>query len=124
MSDTIAVVKPNYALEEAYNMGYEEFFSLSGEETEDFDFAPFTDSARWANIILPKLRAMAGFDDRGHGTYRESRQVAAIEPGCEEDEPAEAELMDCSFVFEELSDAFRKGAYDAVEGNEREIPEW
>jgi hypothetical protein len=114
-NDTIAVVKPYYLTEEAYRMGHDEFTDVDAESAEEIEFSHFTGSARWANIIAPKLRAMAGYDDRGHGTYQEERQIAAIKPGCEEDEPAEAHLMDAFHLYDSLTDAYRMGAYDAVE---------
>ena len=115
MSETISVVRPAYALEEAYRMGHDEFSDLRGEETENFEFRYFTDTARWANHILPKLRAMAGYADTAGGTYTDERRIAAIHPGCEEDTPAEARLIDGHHLFRSLVDAYRTGAYDAVE---------
>jgi hypothetical protein len=113
--DTIAVVKPYYRIEEAYSMGHDEFSDVEADSAEEIEFSHFTESARWANIIAPDLRAMAGYADAGHGTYREGRQIAAIKPGCEEDEPAEAYLMDADSLYESLVDAYRMGAYDGVE---------
>lgn len=118
----VAVVKPHYAIEEAYNMGYKRFEGAY-DETGEFDFSGFTDSAEYANSVLPDLRAMAGFADHGHGTYQERRRVAATHPGCEEDEPAEADLMDAGALHSELADAYRKGAVDGAAGWEKEIPE-
>lgn len=119
----VAVVKPYYALEEAYGMGYGRFEELDGEEAEGFDLAPFQSTAEYANQVLPSLRCMAGYADAGHGTYQQHREVAAIQPGCEEDEPAEANLRDASELHERLVDAFSSGAYDAVEGREKSPPE-
>lgn len=116
----VAVVKPYYLKEEAYTMGYDEFDDLTLAPDEEADLDGFTDTARYANHILPDLRAMAGFADGGHGTYQQGRQVAAIEPGCEEDEPAEADLTTAQEIFNELVDAWRQGAYDAIEGRERD----
>lgn len=119
MTEDIAVVKPHYLKEEAYNMGFERFEGMELEDDEEFDLAPFRDSATYANHVLPSLRAMAGFADGGKGTHTIHRQVAAVKPGCEEDEPAEAQLTDARFIFEELVEAWDCGAYDAVEGNGR-----
>jgi len=117
MPETIAVVKPDYQIEEAYQMGHDEFgdMDIDGDPDEEFEFGHFTDSARWANHILPSLRAMAGYADSAGGTYTVERQIAAIKPGCEEDEPADAELMEGRHLFDRLVDAYRTGAYDAVE---------
>lgn len=118
MSRDIAVVKTAYAAEEAYRLGYKEFRELDGEETEDFDLGPFYGTARYANFVLPNIRALAGYDDRGHGTFSEERQVAAIKPGCEEDNPADAELTESRHLMDEMQEAWRIGVYDAVEGKE------
>lgn len=116
MTENIAVVKPHYTLEEAYQMGHDEFSELDLGPDAEPDLAGFQDSARYANHILPKLRAMAGFEDSGHGTFQKDRKVAAIEPGNEEDRPAEAELVDASTVFHALVDAWSTGARDGMTG--------
>lgn len=120
MTETIAVVKPYYLKEEAYRMGHDRFEG-AGDGIEDFDprdfeLSYFKGTATWANNVAPELRAMAGLADRGHGTYQSDRRVAAIKPGCEEDEPAEAELVSAREIFRELVEAFDMGAYDGVEG--------
>ena len=112
----VAVVKPHYLTEKAYSMGHDEFHDFGVSDAEEVDFSGFTSSARWANVIAPRLRAMAGAaDPTGKGTYTEHREVAAILPGREEDEPAEADLVSSSHLFEALVDAYRNGALDAVE---------
>ena len=112
----IAVVRIAYATEEAYSMGHGEFSDVEAEEAEEIDFSLFTDSARWINVIAPKLRAMAGYGHSGRGSsHTEERQVAAILPGCEEDTPAEADLLEARYIYDELFDAYRMGALDAVE---------
>lgn len=116
-----AVVKPHYATEEAYNMGFDRFETLAAEETEDFDLSHFKETATWANTVAPRLRAMAGFADTGPGTYTLGRTVAAVVPGCEEDEPADAEITHTDHVFRELVEAFDRGAYDAAEGREKSL---
>ncbi len=114
MTEKIAVIKPYYLKEEAYKMGHDRFKDVEAD-IEEFELSHFKETATWANNVAPKLRAMAGFDDSGPGTYTVHRRVAAIEPGCEEDEPAEAELTDPHDIHEELVRAFDMGAYDAVE---------
>lgn len=118
MNDTIAVVKTAYVLEEAYEMGHSRHTGTASEvadTAEEFDLSPLKGSAQWANNIAPELRSMAGLDDSGHGTYQENRQIAAVVPGCEEDEPAEARLVDAREFFGALVEAFDAGAYDAIE---------
>lgn len=112
----VAVVKPHYLTEEAYSMGHAEFEGIDADTAEDVEFSHFTEGTRWANVIAPKLRAMAGArDPTGKGTYTEHREVAAILPGADEDEPAEADLVQSSDLYESLVDAYRNGALDSVE---------
>lgn len=112
----VAVVKPHYLTGEAYQMGHDEFSDVEADSAEDVEFHHFTETARWANVIAPRLRAMAGAEDpTGKGTYTAHREVAAILPGYEEDEPAEADLVESQRLFEALVDAYRTGALDSVE---------
>jgi hypothetical protein len=112
----VAVVKPHYLTEKAYSMGHDEFSDVEADSAEDVDFGQFTSTARWANVLAPRLRAMAGAaDPGGKGTYTHHREVAAIHPGCEEDQPAEADLVGSERLFEALVDAYRTGALDSVE---------
>lgn len=112
----VAVVKPHYLTEKAYSMGHDEFSDVEADSAEDVEFGHFTETARWANVLAPRLRAMAGAaDPTGKGTYTQHREVAAIHAGCEEDEPAEADLVGSQHLFEALVDAYRTGALDSVE---------
>ena len=112
----IAVVRTYYVTEEAYSMGHSEFSDVEADSADDVEFHHFTENARWSNVILPKLRAMAGFGHSGRGSsHTENRQVAAILPGCEEDEPAEADLVESRHILDSLIDAYRMGALDSVE---------
>jgi hypothetical protein len=119
MTDEIAVVKPHYLIEEAYSQGYERFHPTDLPHGTERSLDPFYDTAEYSNRVLPGLRAMAGYEDRGHGTYTIERDVAAISPGCEEDEPADALLVSCAEVYEALTDAWSGGAWDAMGGAER-----
>jgi len=118
-SGDVAVVKPYYLVEEAYRMGHSRFEDAEVPEDGDTDLyeslSYFKEYAQWSNSIAPKLRAMAGYADAGHGTYRERRQVAAIHQGCEEDEPAEADLMPVRDLYDILVDAWETGALDGYE---------
>lgn len=126
----VAVVKPYYAIEEAYTDGYDRFSDAdpAGDPHEAAEALDgFKSYATFANQVLPSLRAAAGFGDAGHGTYQEPRKVAAIYPGCEEDVPAEADLVDAHTVFVTLVDAFDAGAIDALLSREKDVenaPSW
>jgi hypothetical protein len=115
-SGDVAVVKPYYLTEEAYQMGHDEFKGIDADSAEDVEFHHFTETARWANTIAPRLRAMAGArDPTGKGTYTDHREVAAILAGCEEDKPREADLVQSNRLYDALVDAYRTGALDAAE---------
>ena len=86
MSETTIDNHPNYdepvteeeLLREAYEMGYTRALDVSAELPDDHDraieevsrgFEGYTGGASYANNVLPTLRAMAGYEDDGHGTY-------------------------------------------------------
>jgi hypothetical protein len=77
---------PRHARREAYDMGFNDSLALTTDEIQEMadrphmaddagqalseSFSYFTDSARWANSLLPRLRSLAGYDDTtGVGTY-------------------------------------------------------
>lgn len=55
---------------------------------EGLDFEYWTESAEYANNVLPRLRAIAGYDDAGYGTYT--------------DAPSE----EVYYIFDEVFEAF------------------
>jgi len=57
---------------QAYEMGYNEYRGdpVSREDMM-MNMGYLYDTARWANILLPKLRSMAGYEDSGYGTWTE-----------------------------------------------------
>jgi hypothetical protein len=115
MTEEVKVIDRWATLDQAYDMGYNEFDGmLEAESAEDFDFSHFTQYARWANHILPKLRSMSGFSDRGHGTYTEENNVVLVDEP--DDEPADGLLMECHHFHEDVVDEYRRGAYDAALG--------
>jgi len=122
MSETIPVIREAEAKDEAEAMGYRKFEDVEPELAEDVDPAGISDSAWFANHLLPRLRCMAGFEDNVGGTYNVSREVALIPTGCEDDRPSEAERLDSDDVYRELVDCWYEGAYraldDAREGGE------
>lgn len=117
MIENVKVVVLPEAKEEAYNMGYDEFSGIEADNPEDTDLAPFRDSARYCNHILPRLRAMSGFFDRGHGTYQEGGKVVVVDyPG---DRPMGGEITETRYVLDEIIEAWDTGAYDALDGYDR-----
>jgi len=120
-SDTTVVVEEVEALDSAYDAGYSEFDEVpAAESDEPADLSFFTGSARYANIVAPRLRATAGLADRGHGTYQEDREIALVPVGNEDDKPAECRLMSARDFFQHaVHPEWRRGAYDALEGHPR-----
>jgi len=118
MDTDIAVIEEAWAFEEAYTMGFEEFDPIpSAESDEPVDLSHFTDTARYCSGIAPTLRCIAGYADRGHGTFTEDRQVAVIPPGFEGDMPTAAATVEASRVFGPVYEQWRVGAYDALDGS-------
>lgn len=115
MTDTIPVVREADARDEAEQRGYDKFEGMEAEIAEDADPHRITDSAWWANHALPRLRAMAGAKDDYGGTYTDHRDVAMIPVGCEDDRPAEAEVVNSQQLFRTLVDDWFEGAYRAIE---------
>jgi hypothetical protein len=114
--ETIPVVVEPEAKEEAYRMGYERFTYEPNEPTDEHWFGHYTESAEWANSKLPQLRAMAGAKDHGYGTYAEHRDIVVVE--YPDDRPMAGTQTNSKYVFGELVDQFRNGAYDKIEGHE------
>lgn len=121
----VAVVKPYYLTEEAYKMGRNRFSESDPLDEENIDqlefLTRFKESAEWIESLAPEIRAMAGFATSSTGEYQKERQVAAIQSGCEEDKPAEADLVSSQEVFELLVDAFEQGALDVVAGRDFDL---
>jgi len=115
--NTIPVVHFDKAQREAYKMGYRELETSMGEVGE-IDMTHYRDSARWVNVLSPKLRALAGFRDHGEGTYTEDRDVAVVYAEDADDVPIEANVMRASLLADDLIDSFDEGAYASVEGSD------
>jgi hypothetical protein len=117
---TIAVVPEADAIDEAYSMGYERFEPLP--EPDDIEpaeaLSQWKEGADWANSVAPRLRALAGYADSGHGTYRVERTVAVVRDGDEGDLPRDAVEMYPEYVHETLVEAFDMGAMDAMVDND------
>jgi len=100
---------------QAYNRGYvdakelDSLIDIGSESPQAYAEAnpmatePPTDSAMWANSILPDLRAMSGYvDDMGTGTYKE--------PVCD---------VSYHCFNEGVITAYRSGWYDKCVGNDK-----
>lgn len=123
MTQETPVVVEEKAFREAYAMGYERFDGIQLYEGEEFDLAPFTDSAEYANHILPRLRALAGFEDSGYGTYTGNRDIVIVSESDLEDMPISGDLTESHYLYNELVDEFRNGAYKAVDNSRTVAPQ-
>jgi hypothetical protein len=116
-------------MRDAYDWGYERFHlaladkrDLTDSEREEvaINLDLYTQSAEWANNILPALRAMAGYSDpMGVGTYTtlegdlevidpegyKDRNVMRIEGRAEDIAPG---------ILDGLVDEFFQGAWDGA----------
>jgi len=99
--------------QEAYEMGYERFDRMDPVPADGFDLSGFQGSATYANHVLPSLRALAGFEDTGHGTYQQNQTVALVDEADLEDNPIDADETMANEYFQTLMDEWRAGAYDA-----------
>jgi len=125
------VVNMDVVLEHAYDWGYDEFVDIevnpdtqmawSGrarKEPEDVvrEYDPYmiTDSARYANIILPGLRQMSGYADAGAGTYAYTRDVVAVDGEVAYQYVTDADEVASSELLDEVVSEFFNGANDAL----------
>lgn len=94
------------AKEEAYELGWNEGEAVEGTYGEGGEFEDSypefpTDSARWANVIAPKLRSIAGYEDSGRGTFQE------------------VPIDEAQWIYQEdVREAFERGYADRLEGEE------
>jgi len=115
--NTIPVVVEPEVKEEAYRMGYKRFDERhESEEIGEYWFSHYTESAEWANITRPELRAMAGAGDAGHGTYTEHRDIVVVQDP--DDRPMQGTEYDSHHLHSELVKHYKNGAHDKVEGRE------
>lgn len=119
MSETITVVTEADALDDAYQMGYSRYESMPADEIAANRVQP-TEHGIDDKHILPSLRAVAGFDDIGVGTYNSSQEIALIENGDESDNPATAVKMRSEAFLDHVIRSWRKGAFDAMKATMEE----
>jgi hypothetical protein len=72
-----------------------------GADYAEWDYDQLTQSAEYANDILPALRELAGFVDYYGGTYTQYP-----------DNATEAQKDEIEADFEEIMDAFEEGYWD------------
>jgi len=114
-----AVVVEQEAKERAYELGYDEFSRMDNPEGDRLELEYFTDSARYANIIAPKLRAIAGYADSGHGCYQTNRDIVLVDERELDDRPIEGNSWNAGSFFSEVHDAWRHGCHDGYHNDEK-----
>jgi hypothetical protein len=108
VGDRGSTVGSGAQLEQAYQLGMEcgpdggPIAGIDADTTEeellrlaDTGVSHFTESARYANVVAPELRRLAGYEDSGMGTYQ-------VQPDREHADR-----------FSYLFDSFREGFVDA-----------
>jgi len=124
MTENITVVCECDAHDEAHSMGYRRFADITAAEIVESWPIHYTEHGSWDRHIEPTLRCLAGYGDRGHGTYQQRQEIALIQDGDESDHPADALLIDCSIILNELVDTWRTGADQAVRDTIRQSDEY
>lgn len=121
MTEQIAVVVEQAAVEDAYEMGYDRFEGqeLDAEVADEWDYSYFTETATYSNIVQPALRAIAGYGDSGTGTYTENRTIVLVDAADLDDEPTVGDEYNAKDFSQVLYDRFADGARDAVAGREK-----
>lgn len=120
MSETPIIDLPA-AKESAYESGFNRFESGRAETSEMVHQAidNFQQSAEYANLTLPRLRALSGYGDSDRRTFQKERQVAVAPFGVDGDLPCKGELMRSHQVLEIVQQAWEMGVVDALEGKDR-----
>ncbi len=114
MSENITVVTEVEALDEAYDLGRQMYNDMTAADiAEAYPIRP-TEHGQYDTSILQELRAIAGFDDSGYGTYNQNADIALIECGNEDDVPAEATIIESRMFLDDVIEAYQRGAIDTV----------
>jgi hypothetical protein len=116
-------------MRDAYDWGYERFHlaladkrDLTDSEREEvsMNLDMFTETAEWANSILPALRAMAGYSDgMGVGTYNTLEgTLEVVDPESYKDQEVKRVTGKAEDIAPEILDGlvseFFQGAWDGA----------
>lgn len=114
---TLNVIVADRSEEQAYELGYERFDAVDVDEDE-IDLEGFRSGAEYANHVLPSLRALAGFEDSGYGTYQEGGEIAIVDEANLDDDPIQGASWTASDYLNVLVNRWHDGARDAIRGEE------
>ena len=114
MTKDITVVCEVDAKDEARSMGYRRYADMPAADIVAAWPVHYTEHGSWDRHIEPTLRCLAGYGDRGHGTYQYRQDVALIQDGDEADMPTDAIILDSGHLLDDVIDAWCNGAHTAV----------
>jgi len=114
MTEDITVVCEVDAEDEARSMGYRRYADMPAADIVAAWPLEYASHGSWDTHILPTLRCLAGYADRGYGTYQERQDVALIQDGDEADMPADAMILDSGHLLDDLIDAWHSGRHQAI----------
>lgn len=112
------VVVADRVVEQAYNLGYDRFESVEADE-DVVDLEGFRSGAEYANHVLPELRALAGYDDAGYGTYQQDGEIVIVDEADLDDDPIAGDSWTAGEYLSVVVDRWHDGVRDALEGRER-----
>lgn len=118
---TTNVVVADRVESQAYLLGYKRFEDMAEDEDDEFvvDLDGFRQGSEYANHVLPDLRALAGHNDAGHGTYRVGGEIVIVDEADLDDDPIAGEVWTAEEYLSVLVDRWHDGARDALEGREK-----
>jgi len=114
MTENITVVCEVDAKDEARSMGYRRYADMPAADIVAAWPLEYASHGSWDSHILPTLRCLAGYGDRGYGTYQERQDVALIQDGNESDMPADAMILDSGHLLDDIIVSWQDGAHTAV----------
>jgi hypothetical protein len=124
MTEDITVVCECDVLDEARSMGYRRYADMHAAMVIESWPVHYTEHGSWDSHILPTLRCLAGYGDRGYGTYQQRQDIALIQDGDEADMPTDAIILDSSHLLDDVIDAWCNGAHTAVTDTLRQSDEY
>jgi len=124
MSEDITVVCECDVLDEARSMGYRRYADMPAADIVAAWPVHYTEHGSWDRHIEPTLRCLAGYEDRGHGTYQYRQEIALIQDGDEADMPTDAIILDSAYLLDDIIASWQAGAHTAVMDTIRQSDEY
>ena len=124
MTEDITVVCECDVLDEGRSMGYRRYADMPAADIVAAWPVHYTEHGSWDRHIEPTLRCLAGYEDRGHGTYQYRQEIALIQDGDEADMPTDAIILDSGHLLDDLIVSWQDGAHTAVMDTIRQSDEY